>query len=296
MTKLEYIKQFFKMGISVIPLSHRSKEPKDSLTGGTWNQFFTTSNTEYQLSSWFGSGWLNYGVVCGWNNLVVIDFDKLEYFAIWALHVGNFADSCFKVLTSRGCHVYVRTELPAANDKRISKKGGIDVQADRKFVVGPGSIHPNGTEYQGIGVMNFPVVESIESILPLDLFPCVSGSAAEPIAPIQFTPTHTEYDAFQYAMFGEHVDLITTVKSRVRIESLFGDARKTSTDGRWLSALCPFHDDHKPSLWIDTKMQICGCSVCGFRPMDAINLYARSHNMTESDAVRAMAKELGVWG
>jgi len=71
---------------------------------------------------------------------------------------------------------------------------------------------------------------------------------------------------------------------------------KTSADGRWLAARCPFHDDKKPSFWIDVRRQLCGCQVCGMKPMDAVNLYARMHNMSESASVSAMAKEVGVWG
>jgi hypothetical protein len=52
----------------------------------------------------------------------------------------------------------------------------------------------------------------------------------------------------------------------------------------------------KPSFWIDTRRQLCGCQVCGMKPMDAVNLYARMHNMSESASVSAMAKEVGVWG
>jgi len=293
MSALLYAKKFFELGIAVIPLHHRNKKPDTSLIGGTWEQYCAQSNTEYELISWLSSGWLNYGVVCGWNNLVVIDFDSKEYFDVWSMCFADIADRAFKVITSRGCHVYVQTVTPCGNDKRR----GIDVQAQRKFVVGPGSIHPNGTEYVGYGDMVFPMVADIESILPLDLFPRIAtDTAGELVTPIQFTPTHTEYDPFQTAMFGDYLDLIDTVKSRVRIESMFPDARKTSNDGRWLSCLCPFHDDTNPSFWIDTRRQICGCAVCLFKPMDCINLYARQHNMTESDSVRAMAKEIGVWG
>ena len=166
MTKLQHAINFLKMGISLIPLSHRSKLPEDSLTGGTWSQYFTQSNTEYQLALWLSSGWLNYGVVCGWRNLVVIDFDLMEYYNIWKLYIGALADTAFKVRTSRGIHVYVTTSAPVCNDKRR----GIDVQAQRKFVVGPGCVHPNGTQYVPVGEMVFSMVADIESILPLDLF------------------------------------------------------------------------------------------------------------------------------
>lgn len=298
MTKLNFALEFLKNKISLIPIYHRNKKPDTSLIGGTWEQYCTTPNTEYELISWLASGWLNYGVVAGWNNLVVIDFDSLEFFEIWKLwsamnNTQYVADAAFKVATSRGIHVYVTTSAPVCNDKRV----GIDVQAQRKFVVGPGSVHPSGVTYEAIGAMTFPLVENIESILPLDLFPRVVREHVIGSMPIvEMQSNNTEYDAFQVAMFGDHLDLISKVKSAVRIESMFANVRPTSNDGRWLVTLCPFHDDHNPSFWIDTRRQICGCATCLMKPMDVINLYSRMHNIPESAAVKEMAKKVGVWG
>ena len=301
MTKLEHAAQFLMRGISIIPLYHRNKKPVASLIGGTWEQYCAQLNTEYELINWLGSNWLNYGVVAGWNNLVVIDFDLMDYYLLWKLWGSNhkaineIINAAFKVRTSRGIHVYVTTVAPACNDKRI----GIDIQAQRKFVVGPGSTHPSGATYEAIGEMTFPIVENIESILPLDLFPRVVSQhvvGTMPIVEMQHNNTQYQYDPFQMAMFGDHLDLISRVKQSVRIENMFTDVRKTSNDGRWLVTLCPFHDDHKPSFWIDTRRQICGCATCLFKPMDVINLYARQHNISESVAVIELARELKVWG
>lgn len=297
MTKLEHALEFLKNKIAIIPIYHRNKKPDTSLIGGTWEQYCTTTNTEYELISWLASGWLNYGVVCGWNNLVVIDFDSMEFFNIWKLWSTSndtqyVVDTAFKVRTSRGIHVYVTTAEPVCNEKRI----GIDVQAQRKFVVGPGSTHPNGTQYVGVGEMVFPVVENIESILPLELFPRVTREHVIGSMPIvEMQHNNTEYDAFQMAMFSDHLDLISRVKQSVRIETMFADVRPTSNDGRWFVTLCPFHSDTNPSFWIDTKRQICGCAACLFKPMDSINLYSKMHNISNSDAVIALAHELGIW-
>jgi len=300
MTKLQHALEFLKMGISLIPLGHRSKLPEDSLTGGTWSQYFTQVNTEYELVNWLGSGWLNYGVVCGWRNLVVIDFDSMEFFDIWKLWSESndteyVCDTAFKVRTSRGMHVYVMTSVPACNDKRR----GIDVQAQRKFVVGPGCVHPNNTQYQAVGEMIFPVVDDIESILPLDLFPRVTRDVAVgAMEPTQITHTNTEYsyDPYQAAMFDNSEDLITKVKRATRIENFFANVRRTSADSRWLVTKCLFHDDNNPSAWIDTRRQLYGCNVCNFKPLDVINLYARMHNLNDSAAVTALANEIGIWG
>ena len=114
--------------------------------------------------------------------------------------------------------------------------------------------------------------------------------------PIEIHRNDTEYDAYQAAMFDNGEDLITKVKRAARIENFFTQVYKSSPDSRWFVTLCPFHNDTHPSMWIDTHRQLCGCNTCGFKPLDVINLYARQHNLSESVAVGALAKAVGVWG
>lgn len=283
MTILQRALEFLKLGISVIPLRHRSKEPMLP----TWQPYQTTPNTEYELLRWFGSGWNNYGVVTGWNNLTVIDFDDFYTFGLWKSYMELMKlPMPYTVLSARGAHVYVST-TGGSNQKRR----GVDVKF-HGYVVGPGSTHPNGAQYVSLGKLHIAPMDSLDVILPEELFPhvapvtCFNGAAAV-ISP------NTEYQLDPFASAG--MDLISKVKAMVRIESFFVDMRKTSIDGRWYAALCPFHDDHNPSMWIDTWNQICNCAVCLFKPMDVINLYARQHNMSESIAVVEMAREIGVW-
>lgn len=289
---LDFTQRFLTLDIAIIPLYHRSKIPMVA-----WHKYITKLPTEYQCGQWFINDWNNYAVIAGWQNLVVIDFDTLELFDLWRLWVGErLFESVFKVLTSRGAHVYIRTAAPAGNDKRIALSGGIDVQAKDKYVVGPGCTHPGGTQYVPVGELRLIEVESVETILPLHLFPRVSEKVTRFNGQVpDFAVTPTEYQHDPLAQASQDVDLITKVKRSVRIENLFTDTRRTSVDGRWLATLCPFHDDHNPSFWIDVHRQICGCNVCGFKPMDCINLFARMHNVSVSVAVVQLAEAIGVW-
>jgi DNA primase (bacterial type) len=296
----DFAMQFLELGVSVIPLYHRSKNPLLI----SWEPYKTKLSADLEIRQWFPTDWNNYGVVAGWQNLVIIDFDDIEYFNLWQLWCGTqdsdvqyIAERSFKVLTRRGIHVYLMTDKPASNSKRIAKKGGIDIQAQGKYVVGPGCVHPSGHVYEPTGDFIFPIVPDIESIMPLDLFPPVAISDVEFHGePPVIVPMVTQYDAFAAASVASDVDLISKVKQSVRIENLFSGVQKSGVDGRWLKALCPFHDDAHPSFWIDTRKQLCGCNVCGMKPMDAINLYSRMHNISESLAVSELAREVGVWG
>lgn len=290
MNILEFTQRFFALGVAIMPLYHRSKEPILS----TWRHLQSSLPTERELRTWFPTDWNNYAVICGWNNLVVIDFDNIEYFNIWTLCNSDLSNAAFKVRTRQGMHVYICTETPCGNDKRISIKGGIDVQAQGKYVVGPLSTHPSGHVYEPIGDLVLPVVRDIESILPLDLFPHVRSDDVvfNGVAP-EFSKMHTEYQCDPLAFAS--LDLVSKVKASVRIESLFHGVQRSSTDGRWLKALCPFHKDNHQSAWIDVQRQLAGCQVCGMRPMDVVNVYARMRNLSVSAAVRALAEEVGVW-
>lgn len=297
MNKLENAKQFLSMGIAVIPLRHRGKEPESAMMGGTWERYKAQLPTEYDLIRWLGSGWQNYGVVMGWNNLAVIDFDNADVFEIWQGYfkmIRRVYDQPYIVRSARGAHVYITLPGEYQNSKRV----GVDIKV-HGYVAGPGSVHPSGvtytpeaTEYQ------FPEVYDLDTLLPPELFPPVTPSESQSVVnplPVVFTG-QTEYDPFEAAGRANSMDLVSVVKASVRIEDVFPDRIKTSADGRWWAAKCPFHDDKRPSFWIDTRLQLCGCQVCGMKPMDAINLYARMNHMSESNAVSAMAEKCGVWG
>ena len=303
MKKIDSAREFLTMGIATIPLRHRGKEPETAMIGGTWERYKDHLPTEYELLRWLGSDWQNYGVVCGWDNLAVIDFDTADAFAVWCeyrdhylMRIYELQQQPYTVQSARGAHVYIRLY----GDYQNQRRRGIDVKV-HGYVVGAGSIHPTGTEYQEIHPKkHFPQVFDLDTWLPVELFPKIAPEAStghlEALPMVFDNLSNGTYDPFAQATRAADLDLLSIVKSSVRIEHLFPQAVRTSADGRWLACACPFHDDKKPSAWIDTRRQLFGCQVCGFRPMDSVNLYARMHNMSDKEAVSAMAKAAGVWG
>lgn len=303
MKKIDIAREFLSMGIATIPLRHRGKEPEIAMIGGKWEQYKTQLPTEYELLRWLGSDWQNYGVVCGWDNLAVIDFDNADQYAVWLEYYDKYIVRIYEldqppytVKSARGAHVYIRLY----GDYQNQRRRGIDVKV-HGYVVGAGSIHPTGTEYQEIHPKkHFPQVFDLDTWLPVELFPKIAPEAStghlEALPMVFDNLSNGTYDPFAQATRAADLDLLSIVKSSVRIEHLFPQAVRTSADGRWLACACPFHDDKKPSAWIDTRRQLFGCQVCGFRPMDSVNLYARMHNMSDKEAVSAMAKAAGVWG
>jgi hypothetical protein len=285
MDTFSFAKQFSSLGISVIPIRFRDKRPEFSLLPKNeegdpgWEVFKKTLPTIDQLASWF-SGQRNYGVVCGWNNLAILDFDDIDeynrwlYWAMSAQGITKYvADYAFRVSTSRGVHVYIR--LPHKEKNR--KLGKIDVKGDG-YVLGPGSVHPSGAIYTPMrDCWNFPLVSALSDVLPASLLLPATKPAAAPV--------------WQPTMPAGPVNggLIKKIKSTFKIESFFPNARKSGNG--WMLDLCPLHDDHSPSFWINTEQQICGCFAgCTDKPLDVINLYGRLHGLSNTEAIRAMGQ------
>lgn len=59
-------------------------------------------------------------------------------------------------------------------------------------------------------------------------------------------------------------------------------------------ALCPFHDDHHPSLKFNLKHNTCRCFACQEKSMDTIDLVRKVLSMGFSDACRWLADGQGV--
>lgn len=259
---------FYELGIAVIPCAPRSKFPR-----GAWRRWQSELPTLDHLLAWF-QGPNNLAVVTGHSGLAVLDFDTVAVYELWLLWaavawpVGAFLT--YRVFTARGVHVYVY--CPEARAQKIAGLG--DLKARGGYVIGADSVHPSGVIYTA---QPGPIVRAaIDELLPAAL-----------IAPPPLPPT--EYIAPKWLAPGDG-DLLQRARAAIRIEDYFGGAEKTG-DG-WLLDYCPFHThpSNRPSFWINTAKQICGCySGCnGGRVMDGINFYAAWHGVTNGEAIREL--------
>lgn len=294
--------QFWTMrNIAVVPIRYRDKRPLGNLLpDGKWENYKTVlpSDTEYQR--WFSSRLRNIGVVVGWNNLVVIDFDRQAVYnkwLLWAARKGGWAgivaSQTYQVRTSRGVHVYVFTR-----ERELNRKlEGIDIKAQSGYVLAPPSVHPSGAKYEAFDDnAEILSIDTLSEILPMDL---LTSSAAVTeyqnpgIAALVATKRVLQQDPWESAVTVPDPtrDLIVQIRERTSLLSWFPDVEQSSRDGRWWRARCPFHDDKVPSFWIDVQRGICGCfSGCTSKPLDVINLYARLHGISEREAIFVMMR------
>ena len=61
--------------------------------------------------------------------------------------------------------------------------------------------------------------------------------------------------------------------------------------GLWRSAVCPFHNDTRPSLRVNTETGAYRCMVCGAKGGDVLAYHRARHGLSFVQA----ARDLGAW-
>ena len=132
---------------NLIPIRDKSKIPAIS-----WG--------EYQNKKYEGElNTTNYAVICGKiSGCVVIDIDSPELIQKLFKNWEGLLKGTLVIKTgSGGYHVYVKPKndnYPPKMPLTNSSGQHIDIQSDGSYVLGPGSIHPNGTRYEIISSTN----------------------------------------------------------------------------------------------------------------------------------------------
>jgi len=253
-------------GVGVIPCHYRSKRPVFS-----WDHLKTELPTEKQIKEWFSGKLTNIGVIMGFNNLGVIDFDNLDAYQLWLNTYGRlgYADT-YTVKTGRGFHLYFYVQDYPPHTMKW--KGG-----ECKFsgyVLAPNSIHPAGRTYKATNP-EVPILDiaSIYEILPEDVFNYQQESG--PCMPL---PDSIWSPVIQ----GNYSE----INQQVRILSFFPDARRTGNG--WYTVKCVLHDDKNASAWIDDNRNRYGCHACHNGSLSVIDFYSRLRNIAVSDAVNEL--------
>lgn len=81
---------------------------------------------------------------------------------------------------------------------------------------------------------------------------------------------------------------IENLKSSARIEDVVGRYRGLIRKGKNYTALCPFHDDHHPSLVVDVAKQTFHCFACGEHG-DVIGFVQKIENCGFTEAIAKLS-------
>ncbi len=248
-------------GVPLVPLQPRSKCIVQGF--GPYSQHITTEDAAW---FWFHERQSNLALVTG-AGLVILDFDRREDYDAWRAAWPGLSES-YTELTHRGVHVFLAGE--SASGKL---HGGIEVKGRGAVVMSSPSIHPSGFEYHPIdksaAILQVPAEFSLLSESPKQ----------KPLSKASYPPTNGK-------------DTLSRIKAAYPVLDLAQSmTRIKSKDGRWWHGRCPFHDDKRPSFWVDAVRGLWGCHACNVRG-DVINLYALKHGLSIQDAIKAMAEGL----
>ncbi len=83
-------------------------------------------------------------------------------------------------------------------------------------------------------------------------------------------------------------ELIEEIKSRADIVDIISSYISVSKKGRNYFAICPFHDDHNPSLSINKEKNIFKCFVCGTSG-DVFGFVSKYEHISYEEAIRKVA-------
>lgn len=86
--------------------------------------------------------------------------------------------------------------------------------------------------------------------------------------------------------------LVAEIKSRADIVDIISSYINVIKKGRNYFAVCPFHDDHNPSLSISKDKNMFKCFVCGTSG-DVFSFVSRYENITYSEAIKRVAEMIG---
>lgn len=273
-------------GVSPVPALPRSKEVRLP-----WRSFEQSPPTQTNIFKWFGQGLNNLAVVCGTGGLLVLDFDNVNDFEAWQVTAGELAGT-YTELTGRGAHVFYQVDQPVS--KRFNECEALGL--GHLCIVAP-SVHPGGAIYFPAGDPGAPIKQVKTTDLFFLLSEKESGQACAAGVDPRRDPASSK-PAIGSAGNIAKADVVTRLKAAQPLLDYaltLSDLRVSGGGGRWWSGRCPFHEDSKPSFWVDAERQLWGCFAAdckGSKGGDVINLFALASNVTIGDAIKILARKV----
>jgi hypothetical protein len=234
---------------------------------------------------WFLNTDANLGVVLGSGaGLAVADWDDFPSYRLWRASLGAAVDTLTEQ-SPRGCHLFFfAPDLPSATGEPApAHAGGCEFKTGGACAVFP-STHPSGALYR---LVHPAPIAPLDPDSARQLFPFLSGT------PVSKSSTAPEISSRPLAR-GGLVERIKAARS-IRDEVLAAGVALRPAGSSTLVGLCPFHDDHSPSLWLNPVSGLWGCNrpdcpAAGVH--DVINFRALVRGISNRAAIKSLADEL----
>lgn len=86
---------------------------------------------------------------------------------------------------------------------------------------------------------------------------------------------------------------ILSIQRKINIVDIVGDYVRLSQKGRNFFGICPFHDDHNPSMSVSNEKQMYKCFVCGASG-NVFNFVMDYEKVSYLEAVKIVANKVGI--
>lgn len=275
MSILDVAMKWKDFGVSPIPIMRQSKRPLVK-----WTEYQERIPNNDEIKNWFSNDRLNLGLVCGGlPNMVVLDFDNLKnyYGVVSTLKKASMSviEQTYRVMTSRGIHVYLSSSQPESTTR--IKSITLDIKAKGGYVLTPPSIHPDGAQYTELG----GAIQRIDSVADILGNRFNENVVAECVRMEQKTEIEqmAKEELKKGSSFFEKLYVLKKYMNIIDIANMFTYMQCTTADGRWWYGRCPHpcHEDRHPSFRIDAAYGIGKClSYCALntpKGFDLLDLY-----------------------
>jgi hypothetical protein len=260
------------LGVQILPLKPCSKE----LQPGYGPRKTRISDPAF-ARKWFLNTNANLGVVLGGAaGLVVADWDEAQTYRLWRASIGATVDTLTEQ-TARGYHAFF-----FAKELQSAVGNECEFKASGVCMVSP-SRHPSGVVYRVIHEAPIAPIGAQRTHL---LFPFLSEMHPSKARVELKTPP---------CVPGEGGVIMRIKAARSILDEICAAAIKLPSAGtNVLVGLCPFHDDHSPSLWVNPESGLWGCnrpdcSAAGIH--DVINFRALMRGISNRAAIKQLADE-----
>lgn len=260
---LWWLKQFFYL-LPVQP------DTKKTVTG--FGVHLDKVRTTDGALRWFnGNRGINLAVV-GWPGSIILDFDNPGLYETWRKACPQEARTYTERTPRGGAHVFL---LAVGSVPRgLAFRDGVELKDT--VLVYPSVV--GGKSYtKGQG--------DILEADPVRVFSPLSKPGHQTPRLLQSIQTQKSHKR------GESI--LSVIKSSIPLDVILQESAPdlVLSGNRWLSGRCPFHDDDKPSFWIDSHRNLWGCHGCGLHG-DVVNLYAQFKNLTVNQAIEDLKNRL----
>jgi DNA primase len=87
--------------------------------------------------------------------------------------------------------------------------------------------------------------------------------------------------------------IVAEIQQAINIADVISEHLSLKTRGKELVGLCPFHEDHRPSLYVNPAKQIFKCFACGAGG-DVVKFVQLRENLSFPQAIERLARRAGI--